>query len=259
VDERERPSRAGLEPLGRAFPSVGVAGFAMAVLATLAAVLAGPGVRLEWWHFRTGFVILRWATYGAMASGFLCLIGLAATWRLFPRKPFLLALAGLLLSLLALGTPAYWGLRAQRVPPIHDVTTDMENPPRFEAIVPLREDAPNPVEYGGPEVAAMQRAAYPDIEPAFLDVPPEAAFMRALDTVGTFGWDLADADEAEGRIEATDTTFWFGFKDDIVVRVTPADGGSRVDVRSSSRVGLSDAGTNARRIRNFIRELERRG
>lgn len=259
MDARERPPRADLDPSGWAFPSVGAAGFTLALVAALAAALAGPGARLGWWHFRTGFVILRWATYGAMAAAFVCLIGLAATWRLFPRKPFLLSLAGLLLSLLALGTPAYWGLRAQRVPPIHDVTTDTENPPRFEAVVPLREDAPNPVAYGGPEVAAMQRAAYPDIAPAFLDAAPDRAFVRALDTVRTLGWDLVAVDGEEGRIEATDTTFWFGFQDDIVVRVTPADGGSRVDVRSVSRVGKADAGTNARRVRNFLRELERKG
>ena len=66
---------------------------------------------------------------------------------------------------------------------------------------------------------------------------------------------LVAAEAADGRIEATDTTFWFGFKDDVVVRVQPADNGSRIDVRSESRVGKSDVGTNARRIRAYLAKL----
>ena len=97
----------------------------------------------------------------------------------------------------------------------------------------------------------QQRNAYPDLQPVMLKVAPAQAFERALATVGEMGWDLVGSDAAAGRIEATDTTFWFGFKDDVVIRVRPADGGSRVDVRSLSRVGVGDAGTNAKRIRAF--------
>ena len=92
-------------------------------------------------------------------------------------------------------------------------------------------------------------------QPLMLKVPPPQAFERALATVGEIGWDLVAADASAGRIEATDTTFWYGFKDDVVVRVRPADGDSRIDVRSLPRVGGGDAGTNAKRLRRYLDAL----
>jgi len=109
-------------------------------------------------------------------------------------------------------------------------------------IFPQRKNAPNSPEYGGPEVAAKQRAAYPDLAPATLSVAPEKAFERALTAARKMGWGIVDENVTDGRIEATDTTFWFGFKDDIAIRIAPADHGSRVDIRSVSRVGKSDLG-----------------
>lgn len=122
-------------------------------------------------------------------------------------------------------------------------------------MLPLRAKAPNPTEYGGEKIAAQQREACPDLQPLMLNVPPPKAFDRALATARAVGWDLVDADAATGRIEATDTTFWYGFKDDVVIRVRPAEGGSRVDVRSLSRVGGGDVGTNAKRIRAYLDAL----
>jgi uncharacterized protein (DUF1499 family) len=121
--------------------------------------------------------------------------------------------------------------------------------------LPLRAKAPNTTVYGGDKIASQQRTAYPDLQPLILNVPPPQAFDRALATVRDMGWDLVAADAAAGRIEATDTTFWYGFKDDVVVRVRPAEGGSRVDVRSLSRVGGGDVGTNAKRIRAYLEAL----
>jgi uncharacterized protein (DUF1499 family) len=111
-------------------------------------------------------------------------------------------------------------------------------------------------------VAAQQREGYPDLKPIILDAPPDAAFERALDAVHALGWDLVADDAGAGRIEATDTTFWYGFKDDVVVRIRPdgggsrVDSGSRVDVRSKSRVGGSDVGANAARIRAYAERLD---
>lgn len=139
---------------------------------------------------------------------------------------------------------------------IHDITTDTENPPVFVSILALRKDAPNSATYGGPEIAAQQHAAYPDIRPLVSDLPPERAFERSRSVARQMGWDIVDENPAEGRIEATATTRWFGFKDDVVVRIAPAAGdGSRVDIRSVSRVGRSDVGTNARRIRTFLKKF----
>ena len=139
-------------------------------------------------------------------------------------------------------------------PPIHDITTDIENPPGFVAAVALNE--PGRTDYEGEAIAEQQRAAYPDIGPVMLAVDTDAAFEQALATVEGLGWEVLDRDEATGRIEATDRTFWFGFADDVVVRITDGgDSGSRVDVRSLSRVGVGDLGANANRVRQFLAAL----
>jgi len=120
----------------------------------------------------------------------------------------------------------------------------------------LRKDAPNPAEYGGAEIAAKQAGAYPDLKTIPLSLPPEQAFGVALATAQRMGWRIVAAVPTEGRIEASDTTFWFGFIDDIVIRVRPEGNGALLDIRSVSRVGLSDVGTNAGRIRKFIARLK---
>lgn len=230
-------------------------GFLLAILAGLAAILAGFGTRMELWYFRTGFVILAWAAYGGIAAAIISLASAIYTRPTTPRRGFVLSILGFVIGALVFGIPWCYQQTVHRVPAIHDITTDTENPPGFVAILPLRKNAPNPSEYGGPEIAAQQRAAYPDLAPAMLSVPPDAAFERALAAARKMGWIIVDANTADGRIEATDMTFWFGFKDDIVIRVAPADGGSRVDIRSVSRVGKSDVGKNARRIRKYLKEL----
>ncbi|HEX5865846.1 MAG TPA: DUF1499 domain-containing protein [Casimicrobiaceae bacterium] len=156
----------------------------------------------------------------------------------------------------AFGVPFVMLQNAKASPPIHDITTDAENPPRFVAMVALRQGSPNPVEYQGEAVARQQRMAYPDIRPARLAEAPAAAFKRALNAARDVGWQVVAEVPDEGRIEATDTTVWFGFKDDIVIRVTPAAGGSRIDVRSVSRLGQGDLGKNAARIRAFLGRLQ---
>ena len=141
-------------------------------------------------------------------------------------------------------------------PPIHDITTDTEDPPRFDAVVALRGGAANPLEYGGRELAAAQRAAYPDIQPLMLARPARDVMELAAGVAEDLGWRIVAVNADGGLLEATDTTFWFGFKDDVAVRVRPSgDGGTRVDVRSISRVGVGDLGANAARIRKFLGEL----
>src|SRR5260221_4041 len=162
----------------------------------------------------------------------------------------------MVVSMVAIGSLAAIAWKGSRVPAIHDITTDTIQPPPFLAILPLRAGALNPVDYGGPDVAAKQQQAYPDIGPLVLNVPPARAFNRALAAAKAKGWDIIASDPAGGRIEATDTTFWFGFKDDVVVRVTPQPTGSRVDIRSLSRVGGGDLGANAARIRTFLASVK---
>jgi len=229
----------------------------LVLAAALAAIglLAGSGLgyRVGWWEYRKGFEMLSWALYAGLAAALLAVLALAIP---VVRRGHAAGLAVALLAGLAVAyVPWNWRERAQSVPRIHDISTDTENPPRFVAVLPLRKGAPNTAEYGGKEVADAQRKGYPDIQPRMLPVPPDMAFARALETAERMGWTLVANNPAEGRIEATDTTFWYGFKDDIVIRVTPAAAGSRVDVRSVSRVGRSDIGTNAQRIRRYLAKL----
>lgn len=245
----------GLVPLGPKPPlsRLAVAGCLLSAIGVAAAMQAGYGTRLGWWPFDQGFRIL----FGAA-----CLGGAGAAFSLGAaivtrpgrfRRGFVPALLGIALGTTAFGVPANWYIMARRLPMIHDISTDTANPPRFVAILPLRKDAANPAQYGGPEVAAKQQAAYGDIRPLPVAVSPSQAYEIALEASRQMGWQIVAGSPSEGRVEAVATTLWFGFRDDIVIRVTAAaNGGSIVDIRSVSRVGKSDIGTNARRIRAFL-------
>ena len=130
------------------------------------------------------------------------------------------------------------------------------NPPAFVAIAPLRASYPNGPEYDGAETARMQKESYPDILSLVYTQGVDEVFAAATAVVDDMGWELVDSSPGDGRIEATDTTKWFGFKDDVVIRLRPGSAGSTVlDIRSKSRVGRSDIGVNARRIRSFRQKL----
>lgn len=226
----------------------------LAILALLLLLIAGPGTRLGLWEFGFGFTLMRWALYGGLAAA-----GLGIVLALIPktRRGHLIGLS--FAVVVGLGTAAVpWLLvqQARSVPPIHDISTDTVNPPEFEAIAPLRADAPNPVEYAGDETAEQQREAYPDIQSLTVEAYPAIVYDHALAAAQAQGWEIVEA--GDGRIEATDTTFWFGFKDDIVIRISADNGNSVVDVRSKSRIGRSDVGANAARIRAYLEDLELR-
>lgn len=231
--------------------------FSITLIATTAAIMAGLGSRWGWWSFRTGFAILKIAAYGSVVAAGLSLIGLIWSGLSGSRFVFALALISLVSSLTVAGTLWQWKTKAQSLPRIHDVSTDTVNPPLFKAILPLRKDAPNPSDHGGPEIAAKQRAGYPDIGPLVLPVAPGEAFQKALSAAINMSGEIIEANRDAGLIEATYTTYWFGFKDDMVVRITPEKTGSRIDVRSASRVGVSDVGTNAKRIRRFLENMSK--
>jgi uncharacterized protein (DUF1499 family) len=211
--------------------------------------LSGPGARFGLWSFGTGISLLRWAAYAAIAASLVAVLALAipkvrAAGRALPAVALLLGLAVLYMPLQSLQ-------RARAVPPINDITTDTANPPRYMT---------GPRAYPGAEFARQQHAAYPDIGPVLLALPPREAFARAVAAAEAMGWEVVGRDAAAGTIEAVDTTKWFGFKDDIAIRITPGPGGSpnlsQVDIRSKSRVGLSDIGTNAQRIRAYAERLK---
>ena len=228
---------------------------ALAVVAFLMVLASGPGTRLELWTWQTGIALMRYATYAGLAAAvgaLLLLVTLAIpAFRVRPWIP----VAALVLSALAVAPPLLLLSKAKEVPLIHDISTDLTDPPAFVALMNARKAAPNGAAHGGAQVAEEQRKGYPDIKPLVLPTPPAATAQKAIDAARSMGWEVAAVDAAAGRLEATDTTLWFGFKDDVIVRIRPEGAGSRVDVRSVSRVGLSDLGANAARIRRFLGKL----
>ncbi len=230
-------------------------GFLFALMCGFISMLAGFGSRWKWWHFRTGFAILRWSAYAGVLAAVIAGIGLIASLQEKLYDGVILAVFGMLVGLVTSGNTWNWKQSIVASPPIHDITTDTQNPPQFVSILPLRKGAENPAEYGGPTIAAQQLKAYPDIKPFMMNLPIEAAFDKALQVVRSKRWNLIAVNRYEGRIEAVDTTFWFGFKDDIIIRITQDGERSRIDLRSVSRVGRTDVGKNAHRIRDFFKRL----
>ncbi len=217
-----------------------------------ALLLVGPlGTRVGIWSFIIGFLMLALSVLLSLVGASLALVGGIKTGQ------WMLAGTAIVVGLAVVAVPSAFMMSARGKPAIHDITTDMDNPPPFAAVLPLRAGAANPPEYAGAEAAAQQRRAYPDIQPLMVRATAGETFDRALGAVQDLGWDVVASDRSAGRIEAVDTTFWFGFKDDVVIRIaeTPSSGGTRVDVRSKSRVGVGDLGTNASRVRELLRRL----
>ncbi len=228
--------------------------FALAIVAALTVAVSGFGARFGVWDFRMGFAVLRWSAYAGIAVAVLAVVGLFIRRVRAGHVPALAA--ALVVGAAAAALPLFWQQTARAVPPINDITTDTDDPPAFVALLPLRANAPVSARYPGAETARQQREGYPDLRAHTTTRAPRDAFAMALAAARAMGWQIVATDEAAGRIEATATTPWFGFTDDVVVRVTPAGTGSRIDVRSVSRVGRSDLGTNAERIRTYLALLQ---
>jgi uncharacterized protein (DUF1499 family) len=218
--------------------------------------MSGYGYQWRLWELGVGFLFLRYSAYAAIA---LAATSLVSLWFLRKSKSqaIVFAIISLILTGIVGGSAFYWQQRAQSVPPIHDITTDLENPPAFEAMVRLRQDAPNPPEYAGEETRQAQIEAYPDVEPLVLSSDLQAVMDVATDLILQREWDIVAINRKEGRIEATEKLAWFGFKDDVILRFSELENGdTRVDMRSKSRIGRSDVGVNAKRIKRFLTDLE---
>lgn len=216
---------------------------------------AGPSYRLNVLELGQAFSLLRWAAILGLASVG-AIIGYSVWQRPKGGKGLTLALSALC-GLLAALIPLHQLYTARSVPEIHDISTDLHNPPAFVDILPLRAQAPNPPEYSGAQAAELQRQAYPNVKPLVLNAPLQEVYQQAQTVAKQLGWQLIATDQKQNtaRIEASDTTYWFGFTDDVVVRLQTHEQGTRVDVRSKSRVGKSDVGKNAERIENFLHLL----
>ena len=171
------------------------------------------------------------------------------------------ALTAIAIGLALIAYPAYLGIKTHRLPWIYDVTTDFIDPPRYEALARIRPRDANPIIYAGLSAAEQQQRAYPDIEPLEADAPPQAAYETALAVITKRKWRIVDQrppqpPRREGRIEAVARTPIMGFRDDVVVRIRADEDGSRIDVRSSSRYGTFDFGTNAARVRSLVDDID---
>lgn len=164
------------------------------------------------------------------------------------------AAIALVLSLVVLYAPLNTIRKGGDVPRIHDISTDLDNPPVFEAVPAVRAVSDNSLALDE-KVQAAQKAFYTSLAPKQLTGSPADNFAKALNAAEAMGWDIVASDSRKGVIEATATTALFGFKDDVVIRLSAANGGTKVDMRSASRVGLSDLGANAARIEAYFETL----
>lgn len=226
----------------------------LAILAVLSIVVMMSGARFGLWQPIVGFGLVRQymnpIAYAVFGLGMFGVLYYALVKRRSGAiKSFISVLIGfglLLPTVLTKVNPPV------RLPPIHDISTDTTTPPSFIALDDSREGARNSLVYGGPEVAAFQQQAYPDIAPIFSDKSPINAFSEALRVADAMGWEIVSEDASSLRFEATARTLVYQFVDDVVVVVTDLDGKSRVDIRSVSRIGRGDRGVNAQRVRDFI-------
>jgi uncharacterized protein (DUF1499 family) len=219
------------------------------ILALLLLLVSGPLYQAEILGLMNAFLAMRIALIvGAVA------IILALIQVIFMRKTISWPVTGIavLCAAVAIFMPLSMMNKAKSVPPIHDITTDLVNPPKFVAILPLRADAPNPAEYQGEEVASQQREAYPELQTQKYQQTAEQVFDAALAAVRSMGLEVVSSDKTLGLIEAYDTTTFFGFVDDVVIRIQSDGQMTMLDARSKSRVGMSDIGKNAERLNALI-------
>lgn len=232
--------------------------FKHACIATTLAAIAVLGYRFGVINHQFAVVILLGgAALGMMAalSGVVSILAIiTAVESKVTGAP--LAITGLILGL-AVVVPVSHTLQAgHKVPRIHDITTDLQNPPAFAAIAAIRTAEHNPLDRKTPaQLSELQLVGYPELGSLLLDKDAVQVFENAVSLVKERGWEIAAASAENGVIEATETTRIMGFKDDIVIRISAKEGKSIVDMRSVSRVGISDMGTNAARIKMFLNDL----
>lgn len=249
---------AGVTPRN-ASRAAAAAGLTLALAALAAFAMVPAGWRLGLWYYDVSFTLMRYAAYVALLATVASVVALLGWPRLSTVRR---AAAVITLAIVALVVyvPWHYARLAATTPPIHDITTDTVNPPPFWAVLPSRaEENANSVEYGGPAVAKLQRAYYPQIAPLTTKLTPRAAFAVALAVAQSMpGWIDVTAEPDAWRIEASQESFWMRFTDDVSIRVSSDGAGSRIDVRSLSRQGRGDFGDNARRVTAYLDALKTR-
>ncbi|WP_243372161.1 DUF1499 domain-containing protein [Microvirga solisilvae] len=231
----------------------------LAWFALVVTVLSALLIRFGRIDYQSGFVAMGFGLAMALIAVGLSLVAFIRIWQ-EGRRGFASAIKGLVLAVLVLGYPAFMGLKAVTLPAINDVSTDTEDPPAFSrsrAALDARGGRVPPDV--SPEARELQREAYVQIAPLTLDIAPEDAFPLVRKAAENLGWQIVEAAppggrSGVGRLEAVDRSFLLKMPDDITVRVRPRVDGTRIDIRSASRVGHHDLGANAARVRKFLEE-----
>ncbi len=240
----------------------------LAVLTPLVFMAAGLGAKFGLWSWQFGLGTLTRGLgmkllFASLAFGIIALI---ATAFVTPRKGWWIGVFAVVVGIGGMAKGAATQKAVAALPFIHDVSTDTQNPPVFsEVIVAERAKVAgvNTLDYIGKKdsrdkklVSVLQTSAYPNVRSLVLEDSPDVVFGKALSAAKSMGWTIKAENVQAGTIEATAETFWYGFKDDVVIRIKPAEGGGAIiDVRSISRVGGSDLGANAERVKAFLAKL----
>ena len=212
--------------------------------------------------YRLGLLPFNIAFYGFGIGLIVCaLLALTSSAMVFRRMARKEALGPALMITVATVAPVLIvlmtvGASGFKAPAIHDITTDTYDPPLFSFAQEYRKPGENSLDYGGKDLASLQTAAYPDIKTVYLPVTQEQGMKTVRAVIDSLGWQVLGEDVENGQIEAVDRTPVMGFADDIVIRVRPLNDAVLIDLRSVSRVGVSDLGANAKRIKRFVKEIK---
>ena len=237
-----------MKEYGKSNLKIVLLGFVLSIVSLTTGIIAIVGYRQEWWRHVEAFSIFGWATYIAIASIVLLIIGIYINRNNKSKSTLVLNILSILFSLpIILGTSLF-NYAAIAYPAINDISTDTINPPSYW-------DMPTPMEYPVDKFAKKQQKAYPDVKTLKLTQTLEVVFQKSLNIINENGWEIVGEDVGEGQIEAVASSTFFGFKDEIVIRLVKFEEGTIVDIRSRSRIGKIDRGANAKRIINFIKKL----
>lgn len=214
--------------------------------------LAVLAYRMELWGMGTSFKLIQFsAIFSAVLLILAIIIGIISFIKKQQDAIKVCIVAGVLLAVPVIGL-SMQALKAKSLPFIHQVATDTTNLPEFNVVIGLRGDSSNPLAYDHATLAPLQQEFYPELQPILSELNTEQAFTQAVNTAMALGWKVVAKNKQQGIVEAVDSTLIWGFKDDVVIRIQQTQAGSKIDLRSISRIGGSDLGANAARIKRFI-------
>ena len=240
--------------------------FILAVAAVVVFFGAAFGSGVGLWGWQAGLGALPWTGLVALIALIVAIVGIILDRRKDRKTRWPLLGIGTLVSLGFIGYLASYAMTIASLPAIHDVTTDLADPPQFSALtlradnwdnIPGADDGAMRGMNPRQRWATLHQDAYPDIRSVRIDQPVAEVIEKAKRLAEDRGWEIANVDPASGHLEATATISLFRFKDDVVIRARAAENGaaSIIDMRSVSRVGVHDLGANAKRVRQFLSDL----